>query len=124
MKTIERILNYHLSEDQRDCLYEAGIINGCGGEWAFSFDIFLKKNVEILDIFLVEKKQELLCDLRRICEEHDLDYFFKKWFTKSNIIMAIKVFKLLHWIPRFKRFAICVTLTILLQRKWKVFYNK
>jgi len=32
MKTIERILNYHLSEDQRDCLYEAGIINGCGGE--------------------------------------------------------------------------------------------
>jgi len=124
MKTIETILSYCFSEEQREALYVCWIINGCGGEWSFSFDDFLEKNIEVLDIFLHEKKTELLCDLRRICEEHDVDFFFQKWFLKSNLIMAIKVFKLLHWIPISKRFAISTILFILLSKKWKVFYKK
>lgn len=124
MKTIQRILNYHLTEEQREALYTGGIINWCGGEGSFSFDEFLEKNIEVLDMFIHDKKTELLCDLRRICEEHDIDYFFKNWFTKSNLIMAIKVFKLLHWIPFMKRFLICSVLFFMLQKNWKVFYNK
>jgi hypothetical protein len=122
-KTIDNILVYNLSSEEHEALLACGIINWCWGEWSFSFDTFMESNIEILSCFDSEKKTELLCDLRQICFEHDIDFRFQKGFMKSNFVMAWKVKQLLYWIPPIKRIAICLILFILLTRYWRKFYN-
>ena len=124
VKTIDNILKYSLKEEEIEALLACWIINWCWWEWSFSFDDFIENNLEYLPYFDMDKKQELLCDLKRICYEHDIGFRFNIWFTKANIIMCIKVYKLLYWIPPIKRIAICLILFILLQRHWKKFYKK
>lgn len=124
MKTIDYILRYNLSEEEIEALKSCWIINWCWGEWSFSFDKFIENNIEYIPYFDNDKKQELLCDLKRICYEHDLEYRLHYGFTRANWSMCNKVRKLLYWITPFKRIWIVILLFAMLQRHWKDFYNK
>ena len=123
MKTINTILEYNLSEEEVEGLLACGIINWCWAKNWFSFDEFIMREIQYLPVFDESKKQELFCDLKRICMEHDLDYRVNKWFRKSNYTMAKKVYSLVHWLPFRYRLAIFLTLYILLNRYWKEAYN-
>ena len=73
-------------------------------------------NVEKLKVFDTKRKQELLCDLKRICYEHDIDFRFQIGFTMANYRMAKKVYKLFHWVPLIKREIIYMIIFILLMK--------
>jgi len=106
MKTIERILDYDLKEEEVEGLLIWGMINWCWAKKGFSFDDLLDKGFKLLpkkikdlECFDEEKRLELLCDLKRICYEHDIDFRFQKGFVTSNYVMAKKVYRLVHWLP-------------------------
>ena len=124
MRTIDNYLSYHLSWEEVEAFLELWIINGCWGEWGFSFDNFIEDNIKYLSYFDDNKVTELRNDLTRICYEHDLEFFLQLGFFKSNWRMTKKVYWILYWVTPFKKFAICSVLLILLMRHWKDFYNQ
>lgn len=105
-RTINSILSYNLSNEETEALLMSWIINGCWGEGSFSFDEFTEKNIEVLWYFDIDKKVELLADLKRICYEHDIDFRFKKGFLKSNLIMVLKVRSILYWVTPMRKYLI------------------
>jgi hypothetical protein len=123
MSTIKSILEYNFTEEHKEALLSAWIVNWCGGEWAFRFDDFIETNIGTLPYFDMKKKRRLLQDLKEICYEHDADFFFKKGFYISNYKMARKVYKLFHWVTWKIRFTTCLALFILLCRYGKRFYR-
>ena len=124
MKTIEKILKYNLKEEEIEWLLIGWMINWCWAKNWFSFDKFMADNVEKLKVFDTKRKQELLCDLKRICYEHDLDFRFQIGFTRANYIMAKKIYRLFYWVPLIKREAIYLAIFILLMKYSKEAYLK
>ena len=122
MRTINTLLEYNLSEHEKTCLYQCGIINGIGGEGQ-NIENILRSNIELLPWFDNSKAEALISDMKKLSEEHDIQYKFKMWFYLSNYKFSKKLFHLLHWWWA-KRFAIFLIALILLNRYWKPFYNK
>ena len=117
-RNINKILSYNLTPEEKEGCLASGMINGCGAEKGFSFDSFIKNNIQFLPnkkntveninpLYDPEKREKLFQDLREICYEHDLDFRFQRGFYKSNIIMARKVFRLFHWLPWKYRIIVC-----------------
>lgn len=134
METIKQILSYNLTPEEKESCLASGMINGCGADKGFSFDSFIKNNIQFLPnkdhtkeninpLYDPEKRKKLLQDLREICYEHDLDYRFQRWFYKSNIVMARKVYKLFHWLPFKYRFTVCSILLWGLNKYGKIPYK-
>lgn len=123
MKTIDKILEYNLTELEIFHLEIWEIINWCWAKWWPNFDKILKDMIEIIPWFNEFKKNKLYEDIRKICFEHDIDYRFQKWFYKVNYKMANKIYKLLHWAKFSHRMSIKITCFILLNRNWKEAYN-
>lgn len=124
MRTIDTLLKYHFTSEETETFLEAGIINWCWGDGWISFDEIIENNIKFLSYFNPDKLTELRWDLRRICYEHDLDFWLQIWFFKANFRMARKVYWLLYWVTPFKRLSIALILFILLQKKGKVYYDK
>ena len=122
MKTINKILEYNLTEIEIFKLQESWIINWCGWKWWQDFDKILKDNIEFLPWFNKWKSEKLYSDIRAICFEHDIDFRFKKWFYKSNFKMAKKLFLLLAWAKISHRISISIITFYFLSRYWKNFY--
>lgn len=121
MRTIDNILEYHLLDHEKTCLYQCGIINGIWGQGK-NIEAILLANIELLPWFDQNKSEALLEDIRAIADEHDIDYRLQLWFYKANYKFAKKLFFLLHW-SGIKRFAIATIALILLNKHWKVFYK-
>lgn len=120
MRTLDSILEYNLSEYEKDCLFKCWIINGIGWEWQ-NIEKALLANIELLPNFDQNKAEALIEDMRAIADEHDIQFRLKLGFYRSNFKFAKKLFFLLHWSP-IKRFAISLIAFILLNRYGKKFY--
>lgn len=62
--------------------------NGCGWKWWVNFSDIIEANLNSFKNFDRNKVSALESILNPLCHEHDLDYFFKKWFTSSNFVFA------------------------------------
>lgn len=122
MRTIKSILEYNLTNSEKNHLYMCWITNGCWWKGWKNFDKILKDNIEFIPWFNKNKADKLYKDIREICFEHDIEFRFKKWFYKSNYRMAKKLYKLLYWAKFSQRFSIVFICFILLSKYWKKFY--
>ena len=114
MRTIDRLIEYPLTPLQKHHLREAQIINGIGGEGE-NIEWILMENIKLITRYDKDKAESLLNDIRELSYDHDLQYFLKLGFYKSNYKFAKKLFHLLHWSP-LKRFAIACIAFIILNR--------
>lgn len=125
MRTIDKLLPYSLSEEQKSLLTQAQIINWVWGAWECLEDIvddifeFIQKHAK--DKIDVNKLQSLWNDIQRLSIPHDIEFYFKLWFYRSNFRFAKNLFHLLHW-AWYKRFSIAFVAFILLNRYGKKFY--
>jgi len=106
MKTIDYILKeswVDLQELAR--LKKLWVCNWCGGKWGFNFS----KNLESMPYFQSEKKQNLLWDMRTVCDIHDRDFYRGKTikdFIVANYKWWLNLIQLFHWTTSWKRFII------------------
>lgn len=125
MRTIEKIQKYNLTRFQIQKLKEAEIINGCWWKWWVNFSDIIQANLNSFKNFDRNKVSALWKDIELLCHEHDLDYFFKKWFTSSNFTFALWVFKLIkNWTKLWERITLFLVIFFLLQKYWKKYYYK
>ena len=123
-RTIEKIQKYNLSDFQIQKLKEAEIINGCGWKWWVNFSYIIEANLNSFKNFDRNKVSALWKDIELLCHEHDLDYFTKKWFTSSNFVFALWVFKLIkNWTKLWERITLFLVIFFLLQKYWKKYYK-
>ena len=124
MRTIEKIQKYNLTGFQIQKLKEAEIINGCWWKWWVNFSDIIQANLNSFKNFDRNKVSALWKDIELLCHEHDLDYFFKKWFTSSNFTFALWVFKLIkNWTKLWERITLFLVIFFLLQKYWKKYYK-
>lgn len=98
--TISKLLRYKITRTQRIALYMLEHINWCWGRWGTSFDGIMDM-VQKLDYFDPVKFKKFKRDLKKLCEEHDIDFgrgwlFLKFW--KANRVLVEGIDKLTHWI--------------------------
>ena len=127
MKTIEKILEYNLNTKEIYWLKYWEIINWCWWKGWQDFNKILKDNLALIKWFDIKKQNYLFYDIRLICDEHDVEFRFKKWFYMSNFRFAKKIYKLLtlakkKWITKKEAFIIASIVFVLLNRFWKEFY--
>lgn len=104
------------------------IVNGCWWDGWVDFDDV----IDDLFIYLIDFEgfdatffKKLNKDINVLCNEHDLDYFFQKWFYKSNFIFALSVCKLINsWTSFFEKICVFFTLFFGLNKFWKKYYKK
>lgn len=125
MKAINKILTLHKTNlIELETLEIDWYINGCGGQWGFNFDRYLKEILENEKLFKEEKRPELYRDLRIICLCHDRAFHYKKGFYLSNYRMARDIFILTHkFVWFFLRLWLAVWFFILLCKFWKTYYK-
>ncbi len=114
------ILEYNLTKKQISLLRKAGIYNGVGWEGENVEGVILQ-NIKLLPWYDESKAERLLEDIRSLAVEHDIQFYFKMWFYKSNLKFAIKIYKILHWSTG-KRISVAIIAFILLNRYGKKFY--
>ena len=125
MRTIDKLLPYSLSEEQKSLLTQANIINWVWGAWECLEDIMddillliqkhAKKKID------VNKLQSLWNDIQRLSIPHDIEFYFKLWFYRSNFRFAKNLFHLLHW-AWYKGLIIAILTFGALNKRWKKFY--
>ena len=122
MKKIWKIKRY--SDFEIEAAIEIGICNWCGWQGWFNFSDFIEK-IKSFENFDKNEFENLKKDLRRLCNEHDLDYFLQKWFYKSNLIFAFQVTRLIKsWTTFWEKIIVLFTLTFVLNKFWKKYYKK
>lgn len=103
-------------------LVKNNIVNWVGGEWA-NLDIIFTKIIDIAKDYIdIEKVDKLYKDVYRLHFLHDLVFSScssKIEFYFANYIFVRDLWKLIHWLPWYKRFAIKSIIFILLNRYWK-----
>ena len=128
MRTVDKILEYHLTELEINHLFISWIINWCWAKGWINFDKIIEWNIRLIPMFNNDKARQLFQDIRQICYEHDLDFRFKKWFYKSNYKFARKLYRLLReakieWVTKGQAWWISTTAFYLLNKNWKPAYN-
>lgn len=119
MRTVNKLLEYNLSEHEETSLFQCGITNWIGGKDR-NVEKFIYEMVKAVVWWDDQKALEFVWDVRKISSEHDLQFRFKMGFYWSNFKFARKLYHLLHWNK--KRFAIAVGVYILLNKEWKQSY--
>lgn len=101
------------------------IINWCWGSGGVNFSQIIRYFLKNFESFDKKYYHKLFSDIERLCDEHDLDFYYKKWFKKSNFIFAFWVFKLIKsWTKFSERFVIFIVIFYLLNKYWKKYYEK
>lgn len=121
MSTIEKILEYNFSHEKREAFYKLWICNWIGLKW-FNLEDLIDKFLSYAPSFDEKKRTKLIQDLILISEEHDFERHFKLWFTKSNIKLAIKTYRLLHKFKFIHKFWFSLFAFICVQKIWKSSY--
>jgi len=128
MRTVDNILEYHLTELEVNHLFISWIINWCWAKGGIDFDVIIEQNIKLIPAFNNDKAKQLFNDIRQICYEHDLEFRFKKWFYKSNYKFARKLYRLLReakveWVTRRQAYWISTIAFCLLNKHGKTPYN-
>ena len=121
MRTIDKLLEYNLTELEEIKLFQCQIINGIGGEDQ-NLEKMIYEMVKVVEWWDDTKATSFLDDVRKISMEHDCQYRFRMGFYWSNFKFARKFYHLMHWNK--KRLAIAIGVYILLNKLWKKFYFK
>lgn len=122
MRTIQSILEYNISDEQKEFLRLAGFINGIGWEWQ-NIEKTLVSLIELIPGYNLEHAESFLSDLRAIWIEHDIQYALRLGFYWSNYKFSRKLYYLTNW-WKWKRFAVALATFYTLNKYGKVFYNK
>ncbi len=118
---IKNILQYNFSHEVRKSLYELWICNWIGIKW-LNLEELIDKFLSYVPYFDEKKRTKLIQDLILISEEHDFDWYFKFWFTLSNIKLAIKTYRLLHKFKFIHKFWFTLFAFLCVQKVWKNYY--
>lgn len=129
IKTIDKLLKYKLNRTERRTLTKYKIINGCWWSWGFKFDnVFdLISEMEFYKNFDSEMLNQLKIDIKKLCEEHDIDFSIYKSkirFYLANFKLAYWIFKLLNWANIYERTFAFSGIFIWVNKFWKKYYNK
>lgn len=113
MKTIEKILKYKpVSEYNIELLRKWGFYNGTGTD-DLNFDVLIVDVFALLrkaHIFDEKKTLQLQKDIEQLVIRHDIDTWFKIWFVRSNLRLAMWLYRLLHRFPL--KYRVLVSLTV------------
>ena len=107
---------------------ELWVVNWCWGDWGYKFDKVINYVIHFLEKregYDSDKWDKLKQDINRVCAEHDIDYFLKKWFFKSNFIFAKNIFLLCkNWTNFVEKSFIFILIFVCLNLFWIRFYIK
>lgn len=130
MRTIDWLLKYKLTEEQKEKLRKIWVCNGCWGSGGYSFDNLFEKfytRIELLPFVDVKKINSLYGDIRLLCMyNHDID--FERGggvidYIKANWDFVYKIIQLLHWTRLLPRIIIFITLFLGLNIFWRKYFN-
>lgn len=121
MRLINKILRYKFTEEEKQSLIRAWIVNGCWWKWGFNFTDFLQDNVKYLPNFIKDNK--FIEDVSEICIEHDFDYHSKIWFYLANYYFARWIYYLTNWTTFWHRVILSIVIFFLLNKYWKKYYK-
>ena len=124
MRLIDKLQRYNLDGSEVYALKNCHIINWCGGKGWFDFDRLLKMIIQWLPWLSRKKKDQLFKDIQILCNEHDVDFRFKKWFVLSTIRLSISIFRLLTFTTIFWRITIALFFFLSIIRYGKSYYWK
>ena len=125
MRTIEKISRYDLSKTDIFKLKKEWKINWWGWKGWVNFSKIIENNLKNFHNFNDKKLIKLWKDIQVLCFEHDLDYFYKKWFYLSNFIFARWIARLIkNWANIFERFLIFFITFHLLNKFGRKYYDK
>lgn len=121
MNRIYKILEYNFTHEVRKSFYGLWICNWIGVKW-LNLEDLIDRFLSYATNFDEKKRTKLIQDLILLSEEHDFEWYFKLWFTKSNIKLAIKTYKLLYKFKFRYKFWFALFAFIAVQKVWKVYY--
>lgn len=121
-RTIDALLEYHFTEEEKQALVSCWIANGIGWEWQ-NIEKTILALVEALPWYDPEKAQSLVNDIKELSIEHDCQFRLQLGFYISNYKFARKLYHLTHW-WKSKRILVFLWVLYTLCVYGKPFYNK
>ena len=122
MRTIDSLLEYHFTEEEKQALLSCWIANGIGGA-GNNIEKTILALVEALPWYDTNKSKALVNDIKELSFEHDIQFRLQLGFYYSNYKFARKLYYLTHW-GKSKRFAIFLWVLYTLNKYSKPFYNR
>jgi len=112
----------NISKKEREILKNNWIVNWCWWNWWFKFDKLLKEIIKSFDNYIPIKWEKLFNDLQYICYIHDLDFYLKKWFIRSNLLFTYRIYKKTYWTKWIYRILFFMLIFSLISILWKKYY--
>ncbi len=122
MRTIDTLLEYNFTNEEKKALRDCWIANGIGGEWQ-NIEKTILALVEAIPGYNPEKAQYLVNDIKELSIEHDVQFRLQLGFYISNYKFARKLYHLTHW-GKWKRFLVFLWVLYTLCVYGKPFYKK
>jgi len=125
MRTIDKIKEYNLTNNQIIEFKRIWVINWCWWKWWFDFSVICNK-IAKLKYFDEKKINKLYDDILILCYEHDIQFFV--WnsfisFLKANYKFSIWLVALTHWTVVVERIMLFLTIFTLLSTIWIQYFN-
>ncbi len=121
-RTINSLLEYHFTEEEKQALTSCWIANWIGGEW-HNIEKTILALVEQIPWYDPDKAQSLVSDIKELSIEHDTQFRLQLWFYLSNYKFAKKLYYLTNW-GKSKRFLVFLWVLYTLNKYGKPFYNR
>lgn len=122
MRTIDTLLEYNFTNEEKKALRDCWIANGIGGDWQ-NIEKTILALVESIPWYDPEKAKQLVDDIRELSIEHDMQFRMKLGFFRSNYKFSKKLYKLTHWWT-WKRILVFLGALYTLCVYGKPFYNR
>ena len=125
MRTVEKYLDFNLSEDLIKLFTEQKIINWIGWEWGYDFDKLIDRIAKI-PFFDKTKIDSLHKDINLLANEHDISFYI--WnsifaFLKCNYKFSLWIIGILHWTSIWARIIIFISVFLGLSTFGIKFFN-
>jgi len=130
MRTIERLLPYNFTDEEKQILENKGYANWCWWAKGLSFDKIFKAIIYVVkkaDKFKAKKLKRLIKDIQLLCSyRHDIDFTLwwnLKDFYKDNMKFIEWILALLHWSNVITRAFVFIILFLGLNIFWLRFFK-
>lgn len=126
MRTLEKLLTYNFSDEDKIKLEILWIVNWCWAKWRFNFSNFVDK-VENYIWFKSEKFDSFKKDVKEFCSfQHDVR-FWEWWniidFFIANLEFINWMLNFLHWTSVKRRILVFIILFFWLTFLWFSAFN-